>query len=287
MYRIHDEITVYTPASGVNRLFQHIRDLVRDFRQAHSLGFRLFLRDLRGMYRASILGYFWSLAPALVTALIWIFLRGQRVVSFGDTGVAYPVYVLVSMMLWMMFQDSVITPLQATQKNQVLMNKVNFPRESILYSGFYMALFNSSLKIAIIFLVFLIFNITPTLSTVLGFVGMFILLLLGFAIGVWLTPMSLLYRDIQRRIPIALRLLMYLTPVIYVVPKHGMIAKIMNVNPIVPVLETARDWFLNTPVEYLQPFFFITIFMILFLCVGLILNKLAMPIVIERLGAGK
>jgi lipopolysaccharide transport system permease protein len=264
-----------------------ISELIHDFSQANSLGWRLFLRDLRGMYRNSILGYFWSLAPSLSTALIWIFLQGQRVVSFGDTGVPYPVYVLTSMMLWMMFQESIMTPITSTQMSQMLLNKLNFPRESILYSGLYMTLFNSALKLCIIALVFVVFQLVPTWNVLLGLLGMVVFLLFGFTIGIWLVPLSLLYRDVQKGIPIGLRLFMYLTPVIYAVPKQGLIAKFMAINPLVPVLETTRDWLLNTPIEYLQSFVLVTTFMFLFLFLGLFLYKLAMPIVIERLGAGK
>lgn len=287
MPEIHEKVLVYSPDSGMRNIKKVINELIQDFGQANSLGWRLFLRDLRGMYRNSILGYFWSLAPALTTALIWIFLQGQRVVSFGDTGVPYPVYVLTSMMLWMMFQESIMTPMQSTQMSQMLLNKLNFPRESILYSALYMTFFNSALKLSVIVLVFVVFQLTPTWNVLLGLMGMVMFLLFGFTVGIWLVPLSILYRDVQKGIPIGLRLFMYLTPVIYAVPKQGLIAKLMAVNPLVPMLETTRDWLLNTQIEYLQSFILVTVIMVVFLLLGLFLYKLAMPIVIERLGAGK
>jgi lipopolysaccharide transport system permease protein len=239
------------------------------------------------MYRASVLGYFWSVFPPLVTAGIWIFLQGQNVVKFNDTGVPYPVYVLVSMMLWQIFRDSLLAPIQSAQKGQNLLTKINFPRESIVVSGFYMTLFNGGLKLLIILFVFIAFGITPSWFALVGLISIFSLIIMGLTIGLLLVPLSLLYTDIQKGIPIAMQFLLYLTPVVYPTPKDGIAAWIMKLNPIVPVLETVRRWILNTGILYFKGFIIITGCMLLILIAGLFLFNLAMPIVNERLGSSK
>ena len=77
----------------------------------------------------------------------------------------------LSMMLWTIFRESFMSPILSAQKSQVILTKVNFPRESIIFSGFYMTLFNSAIKLAIIAAVFVVFRIIPSWTIILGIFG--------------------------------------------------------------------------------------------------------------------
>ena len=62
--------------------------------------------------------------------------------SFGETSVPYPVFVLVGTMLWQIFTESILAPLKAINTNKALLIKINVSREGLLLSGIYEVLFN-------------------------------------------------------------------------------------------------------------------------------------------------
>jgi lipopolysaccharide transport system permease protein len=78
---------------------------------------------------------------------------------------------------------------------------------------------------------------------------------------------------------------MYLTPVVFAMPKEGAAALIFSLNPLSPIILTARDWLTGVPADYLLGFFIVNLLALLLLGVVLIVYRLAMPILIERMSA--
>ena len=67
---------------------------------------------------------------------------------------------------------------------------------------------------------FFVFQIVPPWTIVLLPIPILCLYLLGTAIGLLLLPIGALYQDIGRGIGLVLRFAMYMTPVVFPVPKE-------------------------------------------------------------------
>jgi lipopolysaccharide transport system permease protein len=253
--------------------------------EAHELGLRLFKRNLKAMYRQSLLGITWALFPPLITAALWIFLRGNNVMSLGETSVPYPVFVLVGTMLWQIFTEAMMTPLTAVNSNKSLLIKINIPREGLLLSGIYMIFFNVLIKIGLLAIIFIAFQQPVTISVLWVIPGILSIILCGFAIGLILTPVGMLYTDIQRALGVALPFLMYLTPVIYPTPKEGVVALIMKLNPMATLLVETRNWFTSQPVLDLNMFLIYTGVFMVIAFFALMIFRISMPMIIERIGS--
>jgi lipopolysaccharide transport system permease protein len=111
------------------------------------------------------------------------------------------------------------------------------------------------------------------------------LLLSGMYETIFNTLIKLGYSDITRIIGVVLQFAIYLTPVIYPEPKAGIAAQLMKFNPVAPILTTTRDWLLNTPTSGLNSFLVITLVALVLYILGMFFYRLAMPIVIERVGS--
>ena len=259
--------------------------IVREFPAAHALGFRLASRNIRSRYRQSLLGVLWAFLPPLATAVIWIFLNQIKVVQFASYGVPYPVFVITGTMLWSIFTASVLTPMSTMQTNRAILVKINFPREALLVSAFYEILFSAMISVIIIFIELLIFRIDLSLSCLLFFPGIFLLMLIGVSFGLLLVPVSLLYKDVQYVLPTLLQFCMYLTPVLYAKPIFTGIANILKYNPMAAVLVSSRSWLLGLP----EASSALTLGLIAGACfvlllLGILLQRLTIGIVIERMG---
>jgi lipopolysaccharide transport system permease protein len=263
-----------------------LRNIIGELPKAHELGFRLFKRNLKALYRQSLLGFGWALLPPLATAILWIFLRNNEVVSLGETGISYPVFVLTGTILWQIFSEAILAPLTQVADNRAMLSKINIPREGLLLSGLYQLFFNTGLKLLLLALVYTFFRQMISLVS-LAFVplGLVAIILAGFSIGLALTPLGMLYKDIDRGLAVVLPFLMYLTPVVYPIPQDGFVGLVIRFNPLSTLITQTRNWLTAQPVYDLPLFWlFILAFALLFL-ISLVVYRLSMPMIIERIGA--
>ena len=279
-------VIVYSAEASNRSLFMHLGDILRELPRAHELGWRLFKRNLTALYRQSFLGFGWALLPPLATAALWIFLRGSNVVTLEDAGVPYPVFVLTGAMLWQIFSESILAPLNQVVQNKAMISKINIPREGLLLSGAYELVFNILVKCLLLAVVFIFFR-QPVDLAGLFFVpaGIFAIGLAGFSIGLGLAPMGMLYQDIGRGITILMPFLMYLTPVVYPIPQDGSFATLMRLNPLSILITQTRNGFTAQPLGDLGGFFVtLLVFAALFFA-ALVTYRLSMPMIIERIGS--
>jgi lipopolysaccharide transport system permease protein len=280
------ETTIYSAEASNRFLFSHLRDIVHDLPQAHELGLRLFKRNLKALYRQSLLGFGWALLPPLATAALWILLRGGDVVRMEETGVPYPVFVLTGTLLWQVFSEAISAPLTQVTENRAMLSKINIPREGLLLSGVYQLLFNIGIKILLLAVIYLFFHQTVSLPGLL-FVpaGLLAISLAGFSIGLALTPLGMLYQDINRGVAVLLPFFMYLTPVVYPPPQAGLLRLLMQWNPLAVLITQTRNGFTAQPLSELASFWAFTLAFALLFTISLVVYRLAMPMIIERMGS--
>lgn len=278
-------VTVYTPESSLANPRRMLKDMFRDLLASRELAWRLAVRDINAMYRQSFLGLLWALILPLANTLVWIFLSSSGIVKVRDTDLPYPMYVFVGTMLWAILMDAVSSPLQVTTVAKPMLVKINFPRESLVLSGIYQSLFNASIKIVLLLVALAVMGIKPGWGLVLFPVGLLSLIMVGTVIGLMLTPVGLLYADIGRALPLLMQFLMYLTPVVFLIPEEGWSALVLQANPLTPLIVTTRQWLTGMPPDQLGYFMLVNSLTLLLLLVFWGIYRLAMPILIERMSA--
>lgn len=286
--RDHQQIRIYTSNSAMRKPMELIMGLFADTfcQQSRDLARRMFVRNISAQYRQTILGYLWIVLPPLVITFLWVFLKSQKVVSVGETGIPYAIYALSGNLLWQAFLVAMETPINRLEKEKQILTKLNFSREALLLACIYEALLVGFIQLFIlipILLLFFQFAIGPTF--LLAPFGLFLLVLLGFTFGMVLTPFGLLFKDIGRVISILGRIWFFVTPIVYPVPKEFPAALINYINPVTPMLVTARNLITGQPIELRIPFFLVTIGMFMLLFFALVLYRLAMPHLIERMSS--
>ncbi len=255
-----------------------------DLLRCPELSWQLAMRDIKAQYRQAALGYLWVFAlPAANTAL-WLFLNATGILTIQDAGVSYPVFVMTGTILWSIFMDAVNAPLQQTTAAKPLLAKINFPRESLIVSGVIQTLFNASVRLIVLLLALMILGESFGWTLALAPIGVLALTLVGTMIGVFLTPIGLLYSDIGRSLPLLLQFLMYFCPVVYPLPESGFGSSMLQWNPLTPLIVTARSLVLGDSPDMLGVTLGICACAIVLLFLAWIAYRLAMPIMIERMG---
>lgn len=278
-------VTVYTPGSRIRNPGQLLIDIWNGIVTGRELAWRLAVRDISAQYRQTAMGVLWVLILPLANTLTWIFLNGAGIVSIRETELPYPVYVLTGTMLWAIFMDALNAPLQQVISSKAMLSKINFSREALVLSGIYQTLFNGAIKIGLMIIALLILGVHPNWLFLLFPLGVLSLVLAGTTIGLLLMPIGLLYTDIGKGLPLVMQFLMYVTPVVFPMPTAGWAASLFQLNPLSPLILTARDLLTGFSPEYLASFFWVNGIMLVLLCIVLLIYHLVMPILIERMSA--
>jgi lipopolysaccharide transport system permease protein len=278
-------ITIYTPDSFLTNPLKLAREMLHDLAASRELAWRLTVRDLSAQYRQTFLGFIWAVILPLANTLVWIFLSRSGVVNVSDTALPYPVYVFTGTMLWAILMDALNAPLQMVTASKSMLAKINFPREALVVAGIYQTLVNALIKVALLLVVLVAMGIHPGWSILLLPIGILSLILVGTVIGLALTPIGLLYTDVGKAIPLLMQFLMYLTPVVFAMPKEGLSATIFRLNPLTPLILATRDWLTGLTPEYLGYFVAVNVAAILLSLMFWVVFRLAMPILIERMGS--
>ena len=166
-----------------------------------------------------------------------------------------------------------------------MLSKINFPREALVVSGIYQTMFNGAIKIVILLVTLMLLGIYPGWTLIWFPLGILSLILAGTALGLLITPIGMLYTDIGKSLPLLMQFLMYLTPVVFPMPSTGWAATVFKINPMTPLVLTARDWLIGSSPDYLGYFFMVNALVIVLLLVVWIVYRVAMPILIERMSA--
>jgi ABC-type polysaccharide/polyol phosphate export permease len=192
----------------------------RELVARRELLWNLTLRELRGRYKRSVLGWAWSLLNPLAFMLIYTFafsiiLNADPVPGDPSGLESYALFLMCGLLPWSFFSVSVTTSMGAVVANGSLVRKVAFPREHLVISTIIAGLFTLVIELAM-------------LSIALGFAGnvvlpwvpviiLVMLLVAVFAAGLALALAAgnVYFRDLTYLWSIVVQGWFFATPIVY------------------------------------------------------------------------
>lgn len=277
-------LTEYSATSPLAQPGKLFKEIVTDIWRAKELTWILFTRDLKAQFRQTYFGYAWLFVPVIVTTCVWMFLNNTQVIEVAATPIPYPLYVLLGTMIWTLFTSAVNQPLVAFNAGRPVFMKLKVPPEAFILAGLGKVIFEVTIRMLVLIPVFLILNF-PLANTFWLFpLGLACTLLVGLSLGVLMIPIGSLYTDVSRAVTTGLNFAMYLTPVVYPPPKAGFAAAVVHYNPITSLVMTTRDWLTVGHNGYIPTMLFTTILAAATLIIGVVVFRVVLPHLIERMG---
>jgi ABC-2 type transport system permease protein len=186
-----------------------------DLRRFWGLTWMLAVTDFKLRFFGSALGYVWTLMRPLLLFGVLYFVFTE-VVRIGGDIKHYPVYLLASIVMFTFFSETTTRGVTSLVERENLLRKVRFPRLVIPLSVALHALFNLGLNMLVVFVFVVASGIEPRWSW-LELVPLLALLVI-FATGVamFVAALFVRYRDMQPIWEVAVQILFYASPVIYV-----------------------------------------------------------------------
>ena len=277
-------VRIYTPNVD-NSIFSIFLEGLKNLYSSHFLAYQIAKRDISAQYRQSFLGLLWSVVLPLSTAAVWIFMKNSNTVSLSDTGIYYPVFVFTGTMAWAILTETIMGTINVTQTMRSTLSKINFPKEALITAGIYKTLFNVFIKLIILSILLIVFKQNISWSISLFPIALFMMILFGTSIGLLITPIGLLYGDVGKLMTPFMQVLMYFSPVVFVLPSYdNAIGRILYYNPLTPLVNNFRNILVGQNFEQVSYYISIGLGSLLLFCIALIFYKITIPVITERIG---
>lgn len=222
-------------------------------------------RDLKVRYAQTFLGVLWAFVQPLFTILIFtiVFGKGMQV----DTGgVTYPLFAACGMAAWTYFAFVMNQAGNSIIGAQGMIQKIYFPRLIIPLSKAFVGFVDFAINLLFILLLMIWYKALPSQNIV--FLPVFILMAVisALAVGVWLSALTIRYRDFQHIVPFMVQIGLYATPIAYpssLVPAQFQL--LYHLNPMVGVVEGFRWSILGAQAPHLYAYLSFVLALFLFL----------------------
>lgn len=201
--------------------------------------------EFRRTYFGTVFGYVWSLIRPLAYFGVLLFVFSQ-VLRVGSELPYYPVLLLLGIVQFTFFQEATTNAVTSVVAQEGVVRKTQFPRLVIPFSTVLTALFNFGLNLVIVLVFVLAWGVNPTWTWLLYPLAMFVLLVLTAAVSTILSVLYVRFRDVAIIWTVGAQMLLYATPILYPLGKHGLedatIAKFLMINPLAVIFEQVRVW---------------------------------------------
>jgi ABC-type polysaccharide/polyol phosphate export permease len=191
-----------------------------ELKQSRELFVNLTLRELRGKYKRSVLGWAWSMLNPLSSMLIYTFvfgviLPGNNPPSMPGGKSIFAMYLLCGLLPWNFFAATTSGGLGVLVGMSNLVRKVWFPREILVFAQTGAGLVQFGIELSLLSVALLVLGnmVLPWLVPVIAIS----LLLLLFSVGIALILAAgyVYFRDLAHLWSILIQIWFFLTPIVY------------------------------------------------------------------------
>jgi len=224
------------------------RDL---WRYRELLGF-LAWRDLKVRYKQAVLGVAWAvLQPAVQTLLLTLVFGKLAKMPAG--GVPYPLLVLTGLLPWQLFSSAFSGAGNSLVGNSHLISKVYFPRLIVPLSSLAVALADMAILLVITLPIVAVAGFVPTWRLLLLPLFIVVALVIALGAGLWITALTVKYRDFRFVTPFLLQIGFFVTPVGYRTDFLPNWRDLLALNPLTGVVDGFRWCLLGGGMDFYPP----------------------------------
>jgi lipopolysaccharide transport system permease protein len=219
--------------------------------QARNLIIVFALRDLKVQYAQTYLGLLWSVIQPL-TGLVIFSLFFQKLVPL-QTNTPYGVFAFTGIMGWFYFTALVGQCGTALMHNQQLIKKIHFPRLVLPLSKAMVGLTEFFISLCLLLLLMLFTGCIFSAKILLLPLALVFNIITGLSVGIWLSALTIRFRDLHHIIPFLVGFGIWLTPVFYpttIVPSTY--NWLYYFHPVANVISFYRWIFIGLPIDINQ-----------------------------------
>jgi lipopolysaccharide transport system permease protein len=197
-------------------------------------------RDIKVRYKQTAIGAAWAVLQPFLTMLVFSLFFG-RLGHIPSEGLPYPIFYYSALLPWTYFATSLQNATNAIVDNQRLITKVYFPRLTLPLSSVLSGLVDFGISFLMFVAMMLYYGIRPRATALWLPVFLLLAVLTALGVGLWLSALNAIYRDVRYVITFLVQFWMFASPVAY--PSSLVPAKwrwLYGLNPMAGVIEGFR-----------------------------------------------
>lgn len=211
------------------------RDL---WRYRELLGF-LTWRDVKVRYKQAVLGAGWALIQPIITTVIFTVIFG-KLAGMPSGGVPYPLLVLAGLLPWQFFATALSSSSSSLVSNANLISKVYFPRLLVPLSALGVSLVDFGIVLALFTGMALWFGHLPSWHWLIMPLFLILALATAFGAGLWLTALTVRFRDFRFIVPFIVQIGLFVSPVGFRTDFYPTWRGLLSLNPMTGVIDGFR-----------------------------------------------
>jgi lipopolysaccharide transport system permease protein len=197
-------------------------------------------RDVKIRYKQTAIGAAWAVLQPFLTMLIFTLFFG-RLAHIPSGGLPYPIFYYSALLPWMYFAATLQNATNTIVDNQRLITKVYFPRLALPLSSVFSGLVDFGVSFLMFVAMMAYYRVRPTAAILWLPVFLLLAILTALGVGLWLSALNAIYRDVRYVVPFLVQFWMFASPVAYpasLIPQKW--RWLYGLNPMAGVIEGFR-----------------------------------------------
>lgn len=203
-------------------------------------------RDVKVRYKQTALGAAWAIVQPLLTMIVFSLFFG-KLGGIPSDDLPYPIFSYAALVPWTFFATGLTNCTNSLVGSQNLLKKIYFPRLLLPLASVTAGVVDFVLAFTVLLMMMGFYGIVPT-QQVLWLPLLFLLAMCTcLGVGMWLSAMNVLFRDVRHVIPFLIQIWLFATPIAY---PSSLLSEpwrtVYSINPMVGVVEGFRWALLGT-----------------------------------------
>jgi lipopolysaccharide transport system permease protein len=206
----------------------------------HELLYFFVWRDVKIRYKQTAIGVLWVVLQPVLNMLVFTLFFG-RLAKLPSDGLPYPVFYFAALVPWAYFSYALQMTTNVVVDNQQVITKVYFPRLILPISAVLSGLVDFAIGFVVLALFTFAYGMRPTLAALWLPVLLLLAVLTALGVGLWMSALNALYRDVRYVVPFVISFWMFASPVAYpstLVPQRW--RWLYGLNPMAGVIDGFR-----------------------------------------------
>jgi lipopolysaccharide transport system permease protein len=197
-------------------------------------------RDLKVRYKQTAIGALWAVLQPFLTMLVFSLFFG-RLAHIPSNGLPHSVFYYSALLPWIYFSGALHSATNTMVENQKVITKVYFPRLLLPMAAVTSGLVDLGFGFIVFLGMLVYYGIAPGRAILLLPFFLLLAVLTALGVGLWLSALNAIYRDVRYVVPFLIQFWMFASPVAYpssLVPERW--RWLYGLNPMAGVIEGFR-----------------------------------------------
>ena len=197
-------------------------------------------RDLKVRYKQTAIGAAWAVLQPFLTMVVFSLFFGT-LAHVPSNGLPYPIFYYSALLPWTYFAGALQNATNTMVDHQRVITKVYFPRLFLPMAAVLSGLVDLAIGFVVFLGMLLYYGIAPGRAILSLPLFLLLAVLTALGVGLWLSALNAIYRDVRYVLPFLVQFWMFASPVAYpasLVPERW--RWLYSLNPMTGVIEGFR-----------------------------------------------